>query len=168
MDQVDSNIRVSGFSCSQCGSIALDQQKRHCCGEEMNRIPPKSINEPELPVLLSQVLGISQTGVEICVHLMSEEEATTDELAATLDVNRTTVTRQLAQLREMGVVDCREKPLDGGGRIHVYSPVPLPEIRQRHREALLSWVTSALTCLDELDQQKLEAIAGQEREEGSL
>lgn len=125
----------------------------------MDPIAADATNEPELMSLLAQVFGVSQTGIDVCVHVIAEEQVTTDDIAAALEINRTTVTRQLNQLRELGVVQRREQSLTEGGQIHVYTPVPLEEVRQRHREGLLSWVTDAIALINELDRRKLEAAS---------
>ncbi len=133
----------------------------------MDSIAADAVSEPELESLLPEVFDVSERGIAIAVHLMEEDEATTDEIASALDINRTTVTRQLNQLRDLGVVEYGEKSLAEGGRVHVYSPVSLGEMRRRHREGLLEWVTDALALLDEMDQEKLAAVAESSSADGS-
>lgn len=133
----------------------------------MDPIAVDAVNEPELMTLLSQVFGVSQTGIDVCVHVIEEEQVTTDEISTALDINRTTVTRQLNQLRQLGVVQRREQSLKEGGQIHVYTPVQPEEMRQRHREGLLSWVTNAIALINEIDKLKLEAASEREPAESS-
>lgn len=149
---------VTAYSCSECGSVALDERSRQCCGEQMDAVRMDAVNEPELQTLFLEVFGVSRTGRDVCRRLIEEEQATTDELATALEINRSTVTRQLNQLRELGIVERYERPLDGGGEIHVYTPVPLDEIRQRHLEGLLSWMTDAITLVGELHSRRRETI----------
>ena len=117
--------RASAYSCNQCGRVALDERRRQCCGEEMSPIETNAVSRPELKSLLPQVFDVSQRGIDIAVYLMDEGQATTDDIASDLDVNRTTVSRQLNQLRELGVVEYGEQSLKEGGRVHVYTPAPL-------------------------------------------
>ena len=159
MSPDDHGSQVSAYSCSHCGSVSLDEQRQQCCGEEMDSIEVDAVSQPELKSLLPQVFGISQRGIDISVYLMEEGQATTDDIATALDINRTTVSRQLNQLRELGIVEYGEQSLKEGGRIHVYTPVSLEEIRQRHREGFLDWATTVLSLLDEIDQQKLAAAS---------
>jgi predicted transcriptional regulator len=133
----------------------------------MESINVGAVKEPKQRVLLRHVFGISQTGLDICIYVMDQEEATPAEIARALDINRSTATRQLNQLRNLGVMDCREESLAEGGRIQIFSPVPMAEIRQRHRESLLSWATEAIDLINELDRKKLEAASTYERAESS-
>lgn len=149
----------SAYRCPQCRSVVLGDRSRECCGEEMEPIGADAVAEPELPAVLSQVFGISRTGVDICVYLMEDGGATADDIATELEINRSTVTRQLNQLRALGVLERRERALDGGGRVHQYSPVPPEQARQRLREGLISWTLDAATLLGELDRRKLTAAS---------
>lgn len=164
MSSDERDSAVAAYSCRHCGSVSLDERSRQCCGEEMDPIDVDAVGQPELRALLPQVFGVSQRGIDICIYLMEERRGTTDDIATALDINRTTVSRQLNQLRELGVVEYGEQSLKEGGRIHVYNPVSLEEMRQRHREGLLDWVTDALSLLDEMDREKL--VAASERRSG--
>lgn len=151
--------RTTAYTCRQCGSAVLDERSRQCCGEEMESIETAAVSEPELAPLLITVFDVSQTGIEICVHVMEGEETTAGEIATALDVHRSTVTRQLNRLQELGVVERRERSLKEGGQAHLFAPVPPEEARQRLREGLFSWVTDAATLLDEVDRRKLAAAS---------
>jgi len=85
----------------------------------MANIETDAVNEPDLTTILSQVLGISSTGVEICVHMTGAEERATAEIATALGVNRSTVNRQLSQLRKLGLIESRERSLKEGGQVTV-------------------------------------------------
>lgn len=158
MDSVDPD-QAAAYSCSECGSVALDDRRRECCGEKMESIQMDAVSQPDLKSLLPQVFDISQSGIDIAVYLMDEGQATTDDISTALGINRTTASRQLNQLRELGVVEYGEQSLKEGGRVHVYSPASLEEVRQRHREGFLDWATTVLALLDEIDQQKLAAAS---------
>ena len=168
MDSQTSGSQITAYSCPDCGSVVLGEGQQECCSDGMEPIDIDAVKEPDLMVLLPHVFGVSQSGVDVCVTLMEEGEMSVKRLATALDVNQSTVTRQLNQLQDLGVVDYREESLSEGGRIRLYSPVPLSEVRQRHREGLFSWVTDALTVVDEIDSRKLEAVADNGRDESVL
>jgi predicted transcriptional regulator len=125
----------------------------------MANIETDAVNEPDLTTILSQVLGISSTGVEICVHMTGAEERATAEIATALGVNRSTVNRQLSQLRELGLIESRERSLKEGGQVYLHSPVPPEEMRRRHREALLSWITDAIELIDDMWGQSTTSVS---------
>lgn len=159
---MDSNIddnEITAYSCRHCGSITLDERSHQCCAETMAPIEVDAVEEPDLRMLFPYVFGVSRTGMDVCVYLMGEGEATTREIATALDVNPSTATRQLTRLRELGVVEVRTESLTEGGQRHLYSPTPPEEARQRLREGLFSWLTDAVPLLDEVDRRKLAAAA---------
>lgn len=159
MDSDASDSRITAYSCRQCQSVTFAERGKQCCGEEMIPLEGEATADPELMTLLRNVFGISRTGIDICVYITKTEQATTDEIATALDINRSNVTRQLSSLRSLGVVERRDETLKKGGRIHVYTPVPPEETRQRLREGFFSWASDALTLLDEVDRRKLEAAS---------
>ncbi|MFC7194090.1 ArsR family transcriptional regulator [Halosimplex aquaticum] len=128
----------------------------------MRAVETDAINDPDLSVLLHHVYGLSGSSVDICVSLLERGEATATDIASDVGVNRSTVSRQLAQLRELGVVECREEPVAGGGRVKRYSSVSLDELRQRHREGLLVWASDAMAVVDRLYGEKPTAAARSE------
>lgn len=158
---------VTVYTCRHCESVTLDDRRHECCGDAMEPVTVDAVRDPDLRTLVGQVFGISETGLDICVHLIRRGEMTIDDVAAALDVNRTTASRQLNQLRALGAIERREEALEDGGQLHVYTAAPIGEVRRRHREALLSWVADAVTLLDELDEEKIAAVAEQEPREES-
>lgn len=150
--------------CRRCEAIVLDEESPECCDESMERFESTAVDEPELTTLLRHVFGVSAAGIEICVHLMDEEAATVADVASALDLNRSTASRQLNRLLELGVVQRREQALDRGGHIYLYSPVAPEEVRRQLRTALLEWVAAAVELVDDVDRRKLEAAAKREPE----
>ncbi|MDH5020331.1 helix-turn-helix domain-containing protein [Halobacterium rubrum] len=117
----DGGDGVTVYACPHCEGVALDDRHRECCGEPMEPVTVDAAKEPDLATLVTQVFGVSETGVDICVLLMERDEVTIEDIAAALDVNRTTASRQLTQLRSLGVIERREESLDDGGQRYVYT-----------------------------------------------
>lgn len=151
--------RLIAYVCRECDAVALAETPPECCEEEMWTVETDAVDDPDLSVLLHHVYGLSGSGVDICVSLLQGGEATAADLASDIGVNRSTVSRQLTQLQELGVVEYREESVAGGGRVKQYSPVSLDELRQRHREGLLLWASDAMAIVDQLDGEKLIAAA---------
>lgn len=157
-----SDPRLTAYVCRNCEAVAVAETPPECCDREMQAVETDAVNDPDLSVLLHHVYGLSGSGVDICISLLERGEATASDLASDVGVNRSTVSRQLTRLQELGVVEHREEPVAGGGRVKRYSPVPLDELRQRHREGLLTWTSDALAIVDRLDGEKLTAVAREE------
>lgn len=130
-------------------------------------IDDRPIAEPDLLAMLQTVFGVSQTGLDVCVHVTKAGPVTTSDVASALDVNRSTVSRQLNRLAEIGVVERREESLDGGGRVHRYRSVPPTEASQRLREGLLRWVVDASELLEEVNERKLAAASDRVHGDGT-
>lgn len=150
---------VEAYVCGQCGSVAVGVQCA-CHGGEMEPVDAAGVVDPELSTLLRHVFGISPTGIEICVYLMDEDRSTIDGLSGELDVDRSTVSRQLDRLTALGVVERHAQSLAEGGQRYEFSHAPPSRVKKRLREALLQWATDALAVLEDVNRRKLEAANG--------
>ena len=146
MSDVDTTSRI--YECDDCGSVSFGDAPS-CCGESepMEATP---VEHPDLAVVLREVFGISETGLKVCLCLMEDGESTAGDIAERLDIDRSTVGRQLNHLTDIGVLDKRERLLKNGGYVHVYSPVPVEEVRKRLTVGLYAWMEEALELVDTL------------------
>lgn len=72
---------------------------------------------------LREVYGLNETEKELFVLLLTAgRPLTVDELASTLDRDRTTVYRYVKRLSREGLVEKESVPTDGGGYCHAYYP----------------------------------------------
>jgi len=147
------------FECRECGSVSFGDSETTCCGAEMASTDATPVKHPELAVVLREVFGISRTGLTICVCLMEEGDSTAADLAELLDIDRSTVARQLNHLVEIGLLDKRQRLLTDGGYVYVYSPVDVEEVRTRLTVGLYAWVSEALDLVEEINRQKVQALA---------
>ncbi|WP_134671518.1 helix-turn-helix domain-containing protein [Halorussus marinus] len=155
----ESTTNATVFECRECGSVSLGDSETTCCGAEMVSADATPVEHPELAVVLREVFGVSRTGLTICVCLMEAGDSTAAELADRLDLDRSTVARQLNHLVEIGLLDKRQRLLTGGGYVHVYSPVEVEEVRERLTVGLYAWVAEALDLVEEIDRRKVKALA---------
>lgn len=147
------------YECGECASVAFGDPESTCCGEPMSPVEAESVKPPDLGVVLRDVFGISETGLKICLSLMEAGESTAGEIAEQLDIDRSTVTRQLNHMTEVGVLDKRQRLLEGGGYVNVYSPVPVEEVRERLTAGLFAWTDEALELVEHVNREKLDALA---------
>jgi predicted transcriptional regulator len=127
-------------------------------GVEPASDPGSAITEPDLETLLRTVFGMSETELEICLCVMESGEVTVQELADTVDYDRSVVTRHLNHLAELEVIEKRRQLLKSGGHVYVYTPVDPDEIRTRFRRLFLAWVGSAADALEDLRREKVESV----------
>jgi len=96
---------------------------------------------------------------------MESGELTVNDLADTLDFDRSVITRHLSHLVELHVLEKRRRLLESGGHVYIYTPVEPAAIRDRFRRLFLSWVAQAGQEIDSLRREKVEAIAQSSSEE---
>ncbi|WP_166035507.1 helix-turn-helix domain-containing protein [Halorussus pelagicus] len=152
--------RIEVYECRECGNISLDSVSSTCCDGRVVAVDGDGVVEsPELPDLLRNVFGISETGLHVCLCLMEENEATAAEIAERLDIDRSTVGRQLNHLTDIGLLDKRQRLLESGGYVNVYSPVPVETVQKRLRVGLYAWVNDALDLVENVNREKIRAMA---------
>jgi predicted transcriptional regulator len=150
---------LDAYECSTCGTIAL-RDGMTCCDEPMDAVDATtSIDPPETESLVREVFGMSATDLELCRVLMAEGEATVRDLTGQLDRDRTSITRRLNHLADVGVLEKRTRVLPGGGRANVYSPRDVEYVRRRLELGLYAWLDDALDLVAELNREKIEAMA---------
>jgi len=96
-------------------------------------------DEPGLEDVMTCVFGVQRHEVRTYRTLLARPGSTVEELATTLDRDRSNVNRSLSTLREKGLASRQRRLLDGGGHVYQYSATPLPEARERMHEALEAW-----------------------------
>jgi predicted transcriptional regulator len=156
-ENADGGDLATVYECRACGTV--EETAGTCCDRPMKEVPATPIREPDLPLLLRDVFGISGTGLEICVCLMRDGESTVPDVAETLDLDRSTVARQVNHLVDIGVLGKRERLLSEGGYVHVYSPKDVEEVRRRLERGLAAWMRDAESLVEEINRAKVEAAA---------
>ncbi|WP_408960539.1 helix-turn-helix domain-containing protein [Natrinema sp. 74] len=147
------------FECPSCKKVVLNQSET-CCGEQMNSVDVSpTFNPPDTDSIVSEVFGISGTELVVCRTIMSEEETTVKELASQLDLDQSSINRHLNHLVDLGIVEKQPQVLAEGGRVHIYSPVPIDDVRRQFRIGLYGWGTEAAERIEELSEEKIEAMA---------
>lgn len=154
----ESTVTREVHECRECGAISFDEAPS-CCGASTEPVEAEPVEHPDLAVVLREVFGISETGLKVCLCLMEEGESTAAEIAERLDIDRSTVGRQVNHLTDVGVLDKRQQLLKDGGYVHVYSPVPVDEVRRRLTVGLYAWVDEALDIVEHVNREKLDALA---------
>jgi len=106
-------------------------------------------DEPGFEEVLACVFGIQDHEVRTYLTLLDHPERTVQELADTLDRDRSNVNRSLSTLREKGLAARERRLLDGGGHVYQYTATPMPEARELLHETLDEWADYVHERIDE-------------------
>ena len=105
--------------------------------------------EPEFAHILSCVFGIQDHESRTYLVLLDNPGSTVEELADTLDRDRSNVNRSLSTLREKGLADRQRRLLDPGGYVYQYTAVDLPTAKGMLHESLDEWADSVHDAIEE-------------------
>ena len=150
------------YECDECGSVGIGtgDGSMTCCDRAMASVDAdRTVDGPDVKRLLRDVFGLSETGVAVCLHAMDAGEVTVEEIADREDLDRSSATRTLNDLVDLGVLEKRRTLLDQGGYLYRYRSVAPESVRRRLGRELLLWTADGLALLDELHRQKLELVS---------
>jgi predicted transcriptional regulator len=150
------------MECPDCETIMLGgaDDRSRCCDEQLRPIETGNveIEPPALEDLLGMVFGMNETELDVCLCVMDVGEATTSEIAAELEVDRSHVSRHLNHLVDLGVLEKRQRLLEAGGRVNVYTPASLETVRRNFTLGLVAWFDEAVDVIEGMSREKVEAI----------
>mgnify|MGYP006283935983 CR=1 FL=1 len=161
----ESDAATEVYECENCGTVAPKPDT--CCDRQMATVAATPVREPDLRSLLRDVFGISETGLNICVRLMRDGESTVPAVSEALDLDRSTVARQVNHLVDVGVLEKRQRLLSEGGYVNVYSPKDVEVVRRRLERGLAAWTREAEKLVDDVNRAKVEAAAEMDHQEPS-
>ena len=96
--------------------------------------------EPGFEEVMVCVFDIQRHETRTYRTLLDQPGSTVEELAESLERDRSNVNRSLSTLREKGLAERERRLLDGGGHVYQYAATPLPEARELMHETLDEWV----------------------------
>ncbi len=123
----------------------MAETPRHRLGELMEE------SNPPFEEVMSCVFGIEDHETRAYLVLCEQPGSTIEELAASLERDRSTVNRSLSTLRDRGLVRRNRRLLDGGGHVYQYTAASLPEAKGMLHEALDAWTATVHDVIDEFD-----------------
>src|SRR6056297_1997048 len=104
--------------------------------------------DPSAATVAQTVLGLRSQDLATYDAVSSQPGASTKELAADLDRDRSNVNRSLTRLDEAGLVCRQRRLLDGGGYFYAYFAEPGDIVADRLSEALDRWTEAAAAAID--------------------
>lgn len=141
-----SSSRYDILECPDCDNIVLalgrNDPPMSCHGEPMQPVTrcEMSVEPPAIRQVLLRVFGLPKTGLDICLCVIGDGPLSANEVAELLGYDRSTVTRYLNKLVDLGLLRRSELNRERGGVVNVYHSVDLERMR---RETLIGFYVRA-------------------------
>jgi predicted transcriptional regulator len=102
--------------------------------------------------LLRCMYNLSDLDMEVLKLLLNEGPARAEDLADSLERDRSTVYRSLQKMVSCQVVTKESRSLERGGYYHVYASVPRDLLRDRLSHCIEEWHDRVTALLDRFDE----------------
>jgi predicted transcriptional regulator len=155
-----SSSRYDVFECRDCDNVVLalgrDDPPISCHGDSMERVTEveMSVKPPDVRQVLLDAFGLPKAGLDICLCVIGEGPLSANEVADTLGYDRSTVTRYLNKLVDLGLLRRSELNREGGGVVKVYHSVDLERMRHETLVGFYVWAGEAATLIEEANLTK--------------
>ncbi|WP_435197394.1 helix-turn-helix domain-containing protein [Natronomonas sp. EA1] len=161
--QYDPNSgRYDIYECtvSDCDNVVLvvgnDDPPMSCHDQPMERVTEvdMSVKPPDVRQVLLQAFGLPKAGLDICLCVIGEGPLSANEVAEQLGYDRSTVTRYLNKLVELGLLRRSELNREGGGVVKVYHSVDLERMRRETLVGFYVWAGEAASLIEDANLTK--------------
>ncbi|VTT86355.1 Transcriptional regulator, TrmB family [Halorubrum sp. DM2] len=167
------NDRYDIYECSDpdCDNVVLgigrDNPPMSCHGQPMEpvREVDMTVKPPDVKQVLLQAFGLPKAGLDICLCVIGEGPLSANEVADQLGYDRSTVTRYLNRLVELGLLRRSELNREGGGVVNVFHSTDLERMRYETLIGFYVWAGEAASLIEDANLTKrdyLEANPDQE------
>jgi len=152
--------RYDVLECTGCDNVVLalgrDDPPMTCHGEPMERVsdPEMRVKPPDVRQVLLDAFGLPKAGLDICLCVIGEGPLSANEVAETLGYDRSTVTRYLNELVDLGLLRRSELNREAGGIVNVYHSVDLERMRRETLVGFYVWAGEAATLIEEANLTK--------------
>ncbi|MFC7132709.1 MULTISPECIES: helix-turn-helix domain-containing protein [Salinibaculum] len=147
-------------SVSDCDNVVLvvgsDDPPMSCHNKPMERVTEldMSVKSPDVRQVLLQAFGLPKAGLDICLCVIGEGPLSASEVADQLGFDRSTVTRYLNTLVELGLLRRSELNREGGGVVNVYHSVDLEQMRRETLIGFYVWAGEAAALIEDANLTK--------------
>ena len=147
-------------SVSDCDNVVLvvgtDDPPMSCHDQPMERVTEvdMSVKPPDVRQVLLQAFGLPKAGLDICLCVIGEGPLSANEVAEKLGYDRSTVTRYLNKLVELGLLRRAELNREGGGVVKVYHSVDLERMRRETLVGFYVWAGEAASLIEDANLTK--------------
>jgi len=155
-----STSRYTILECTHCDNTVLalgrDDRSMTCHGEPMEHVtdPEMDVRRPDVRQVLLQAFGLPKAGLDICLRVIGDGPLPASDVADALGYDRSTVTRYLNDLVDLGLLQRAELNREGGGVVNVYHSVDLDRMRRESLIGFFVWAGEAATLIEEANLTK--------------
>ena len=154
--------RYDIYECSDpdCDNVVLgigrDDPLMSCHDEPMKRVTDveMSVKPPDVKQVLLQAFGLPKAGLDICLCVIGEGPLSANEVAESLGYDRSTITRYLNTLVELGLLRRSELNREAGGVVNVYHSVDLERMRRDTLIGFYVWAGEAAALIEDANVTK--------------
>ncbi|QIB75703.1 MarR family transcriptional regulator [Halogeometricum borinquense] len=155
-----SSGRYGLFECATCDNIVLafgrGGKPMSCHGEPMQQKTDceMDIKSPDIRQVLFQAFGLPKAGLDICLYVIGDGPLSASEVAETLGYDRSTMTRYLNKLVDLGLLRRSELNREDGGVVNMYHSVDLDRMRRQTLLGFYVWAGEAAALIEEANLTK--------------
>jgi predicted transcriptional regulator len=152
--------RYNLYECPDCDNIVLalgrDEPPMSCHDTPMERVTglEMSVQPPDVKQVLLQAFGLPKAGLDICLCVIGEGPLSANEVAESLGYDRSTITRYLNKLVELGLLERSELNREEGGIVNVYHSVDLERMRRETLLGFYVWAGEAAALIEDANLTK--------------
>lgn len=156
--------RYDLFECPECDNIVLalgrDDPPMSCHDEPMERVTnlDMEVKPPDVKQVLLEAFGLPKPGLDICLCVIGEGPLSASEVAETLGYDRSTITRYLNTLVDLGLLQQSQLNREGGGVVNVYHSVDLEQMRRETLIGFYVWAGEAASLIEDANLKKQEYL----------
>lgn len=155
-----SSSKYDVYECVDCDNVVLvvgrDDPPMSCHDQPMERVMEleMSVKPPDVRQVLLQAFGLPKAGLDICLCVIGEGPLSANEVAEDLGYDRSTVTRYLNTLVDLGLLRRSELNREGGGIVKVYHSVDLERMRRETLIGFYVWAGEAASLIEDANLTK--------------
>jgi len=163
-DPGSSRYDIYECSVSDCDNVVLvvgnDEPPMSCHDEPMERVTDveMSVKPPDVKQVLLEAFGLPKAGLDICLCVIGEGPLSANEVAESLGYDRSTITRYLNKLVELGLLRRSELNREEGGVVNVYYSMDLERMRRDTLIGFYVWAGEAAALIEDANVTKQEYL----------
>lgn len=150
--------------CAECDNAVLTvhagEAQPRCHGSEMSEVTDRdlSVNPPELRQVLLDAFGLPKVGIDVRLCVIGEGRMSPAEVADRLDYDRSTISKYLDQLVDVGILEKSQLNRKRGGYVNLYHGRDIERLRREILLGFYAWAGEAAVLIEEANEAKAQYI----------